>query len=99
MILNQISLNSFLFLIAFLGTTLNYNSILITLMGVELMLLSSSLNFITYSLYLNDIYGQIFAIFILTIAASESAIGLAILIVSYKVRGSIDLNDDSSLRL
>jgi NADH-quinone oxidoreductase subunit K len=99
MILNQISLNSFLFIIAFFGTTLNYNSILITLMGVELMLLSSSLNFVTYSLYLNDIYGQIFAIFILTIAASESAIGLAILIVSYKVRGSIDLNDDSSLRL
>ena len=96
MLLHQVTINSILFAIGFIGVTLNYNSILITLMGIELMLLSSSLNFIMYSLYLNDIYGQIFSIFILTIAASESAVGLAILIISYKLTGSIEMSSNSS---
>jgi NADH-quinone oxidoreductase subunit K len=95
MLLHQITINSLLFAIGFFGVTLNYNSILVTLMGVELMLLSTSLNFIMYSIYLNDMYGQIFAIFILTVAASESATGLAVLIVNYKLKGSIDMNENS----
>lgn len=59
------------------------------------MLLSISLNFIFYSLYLNDVYGQIFSIFILTVAAAEAAIGLALLIVYYKLKNTIDMNDTS----
>ena len=94
MLLHQITINSLLFAIGFIGVTLNYNSILVTLMGIELMLLSSSLNFILYSIYLNDIYGQIFSVFILTIAASESAVGLAILIIAYKLTGSIEMTNN-----
>jgi NADH-quinone oxidoreductase subunit K len=95
MFLHQIIINIFLFFIGFFGVTLNYNSILITLMGIELMLLGASMNFIVYSLYLNEIYGQVFSIFILTIAASESSIGLALLIVLFKLTGSINLTQNA----
>jgi NADH-quinone oxidoreductase subunit K len=92
MLLHQLVTNASIFFIGFFGTTLSYNnSILTILMGIELMLLSCNLNFITYSLYLDDAYGQIFSIVILTVAASESAIGLAILIISYRLRGNIDI--------
>jgi NADH-quinone oxidoreductase subunit K len=67
-------------------------------MGVEIMLLATSLNFVFFSVYLNDIYGQIFSIFILTVAAAESAIGLAILILSYKIRGTIEISYHSYLK-
>jgi len=90
MILFQITINTLLFIIAFLGIIFNYNSVLLALMGVEIMLLATSLNFVFFSVYLNDIYGQIFSIFILTVA--ESAIGLAILILSYKIRGTIEIS-------
>jgi len=63
-------------------------------MGLELMLLSSSLNFIFFSIYLNDMYGQIFSIFILTLAACEAAIGLAVLIVSFKNLGRIKIDSE-----
>lgn len=98
MILFQITINTLLFIIAFLGIIFNYNSILLALIGVEIMLLATSLNFIFFSLYLNDIYGQIFSIFILTIAAAESAIGLAVLILSYKIRGTIEISYNSYLK-
>jgi NADH-quinone oxidoreductase subunit K len=58
-------------------------------MSIELMLLAVNLNFIVYSVYLDDLFGQVFAIFVLTVAAAESAIGLAILVVYFRVRGSI----------
>ena len=76
----------FLFLIGALGLVLNRKSILITIMSIELMLLAVNLNFIIFSIYLDDITGHIFVIFILTIAATESAIGLAILTVYYKLK-------------
>lgn len=98
MLLHQISINCFLFLIGLVGVVLNYNNVLLTLIGIELMLLGCNLNFITFSIYFNDIYGQIFSLFILTVAASESAIGLAILIVSYKIRGSLRMNESSALK-
>lgn len=98
MLLHQLAINSLSFAIGFIGVTINYNSILTTLMGIELMLLTTSLNFITYSIYLDDIYGQIFSLSILTVAASESAIGLAILIVMYKIVGNIDMNTTSSTK-
>ena len=98
MLLHQISINCFLFLIGLVGVVLNYNNVLLTLIGIELMLLGCNLNFITFSIYFNDIYGQVFSLFILTVAASESAIGLAILIVSYKIRGSLRMNENSALK-
>jgi NADH-quinone oxidoreductase subunit K len=97
MILRQITINCFIFLLGLLGISLNYNNILISLIGIELMLLSCNLNFIMVSIYLNDTYGQIFSVFILTIAASESAIGLAILIVFFKLRGTLEMTKNSSL--
>lgn len=80
-----------LFLIGMLGLILNRKNILITIMSIELMLLSVNLNFAIFSNYLDDITGQIFVLFILTIAATESAIGLAILSVYYKLNNTIQL--------
>ena len=67
-------------------------------MGIELILLSLNLNFIFFSIYLDDLYGQLFSLFILTIAASESAIGLAIIIIYYRLRGNISINQTSILK-
>jgi len=81
-----------LFLIGSLGLVLNRKNVLITIMSVELMLLSVNLNFIIFSIYLDDITGYIFVLFILTIAATESAIGLAILSIYYKLKQSIQMD-------
>ena len=78
-----------LFSIGVLGLVLNRKNILIIIMSIELMLLSVNLNFIIFSIYLDDILGQLFVIFVLTIAATESAIGLAILSSYYKVKNTI----------
>ncbi len=78
-----------LFGIGMCGIFLNRKNIIIMLMSIELMLLAINSNFIILSVYLDDIIGQIFALFILTVAAAESAIGLAILVVYYRVRGTI----------
>jgi len=88
-ILNTVVL---LFLIGVLGLVLNRKNILITIMSIELMLLAVNLNFIVFSIYLDDIVGHIFVIFILTIAATESAIGLAILTVYYKLKNTIQMD-------
>ena len=94
----QITVNMFTFFFNILGIVLNRRNILITLMCIELVLLSVNLNFIVFSIYLDDFYGQIFALFVLTIAASESAIGLAIIIVYYRLRGTINLNQIPTLK-
>jgi len=67
-------------------------------MGIELILLSLNLNFISFSIYLDDLYGQIFSLFILTIAASESAVGLAVLIIFFRVHHNILINQDSTFK-
>jgi len=67
-------------------------------MCIELMLLSVNMNFIVFSIYLDDVYGQIFSLFILTVAAAESAIGLAILILYYRLRGKISINQKVTLK-
>lgn len=74
-----------------LGLILNRKNILITIMSIELMLLAVNLNFIIFSVYLDDIIGQVFVLFILTIAATESAIGLALLTVYYNVKNTIQI--------
>jgi NADH-quinone oxidoreductase subunit K len=80
-----------LFFIGILGLVLNRKNILITLMALELILLGVNLNFVVFSVYLDDIVGQIFVLFILTIAATESSIGLALLMVYFKLKNSIHM--------
>ena len=81
-----------LILIGVLGLVLNRKNILITIMSIELMLLAINLNFVIFSIYLNDIAGYIFVLFILTIAAAESAIGLAILTVYYRLKDTVRMD-------
>ena len=86
---NYLIVSTFLFLISILGLFLNQKNILIMLMSLEIMFLSISFNLIFLSVYLDDIIGQIFALLILTVAAAESSIGLAILVVYYRIRSVI----------
>lgn len=81
-----------LFLIGILGLVLNRKNILITLMSIELILLAVNLNFVIFSIYLDDVTGYVFVLFILTIAAAESAIGLAILTVYYRLKNTIRID-------
>lgn len=82
---------SVLFFIGLLGLFITRRNIIIIIMSVELMLLGINLNFIIYSAYLDDLFGQLISLFVLTVAAAESAIGLAILVVYYRIKGSIAL--------
>ena len=82
-----------LFTLGILGIFLNRKNVIIILMSVELMLLAVNINLVAFSAYLGDITGQIFALFILTVAAAEAAIGLAIIVVYYRNRGSIAVDD------
>ena len=82
-------LTTILFTIGAIGLVLNRKNILIIIMSIELMLLAVNLNFIVFSIYLDDVLGQLFVLFILTVAATESSIGLAILSVYYKVKNTI----------
>jgi NADH-quinone oxidoreductase subunit K len=87
-ILNTVVL---LFFTGVLGIVLNRKNILITIMSLELMLLAVNLNFIVFSIYLDDVVGQIFVLFILTIAATESSIGLALLTRYYRLKNTIQM--------
>jgi len=94
----QLTSNYCLFILSSFGIALNDSSILITIMSIELVLLSVNLNFSSFSVYLDDIYGQLFSLFILTIAAAESAIGLSIIINYYRIRGRIEINQRETLK-
>ena len=87
-----------LFTISIIGIFLNRRNVIILLMAIELMLLAVNLNFIAFSSYLGDLSGQVFVFFILTVAAAESAIGLAILVVLFRYVGSIDVNQIGKLK-
>jgi len=91
-------LGAILFAISVVGIFLNRRNVLIILMAIELMLLAVNLNFIAFSHFLNDASGQVFVFFILTVAAAESAIGLAILVLLFRNVGSIDVEDLGRLR-
>jgi NADH-quinone oxidoreductase subunit K len=84
-------LTCIVFFIGLLGIILNRKNILTIIMSIELLLLAVNLNFAAFSIYLDDIVGQIFVLFVLTIAATESAIGLAIITVFYRLKNSIEL--------
>ena len=91
-------LGAILFAIAVIGIFLNRKNIIVLLMAIELMLLAVNLNFVAFSYYLGDVSGQIFVFFILTVAAAESAIGLAILVVLFRNLNSINVDDLDALK-
>jgi NADH-quinone oxidoreductase subunit K len=91
-------LGAILFAISMAGIFLNRKNVIILLMAIELMLLAVNLNFISFSYFLNDLSGQVFVFFILTVAAAEAAIGLAILVLLFRSVGSIDVEDLRKLR-
>ena len=82
-----------LFVIGIFGLFLNRKNIIILLMSIELILLSVNINFVAFSSYMGDMAGQVFTLFILTVAAAEAAIGLEILVVFFRNRGTIDVED------
>ena len=91
-------LGALLFAISVVGIFLNRKNIIVLLMAIELMLLAVNMNFIAFSHYLGDIHGQIFVFFILTVAAAESAIGLAILVVLFRNLHTINVDDLDHLK-
>ena len=91
-------LGAILFSISIAGIFLNRKNIIIILMSIELMLLAVNINFVAFSYYLGDLSGQIFVFFILTVAAAESAIGLAILVVLFRNLKTINVDDLGGLR-
>jgi len=91
-------LGAMLFAIAVIGIFLNRKNVIVLLMAIELMLLAVNLNFVAFSHYLGDIAGQVFVFFILTVAAAESAIGLAILMVLFRNLNTINVEDLDSLK-
>jgi NADH-quinone oxidoreductase subunit K len=93
-----VALAGVLFAIAVAGVFLNRRNVIVLLMCIELMLLAVNFNFVAFSRFMGDIAGQIFVFFILTVAAAEAAIGLAILVVVFRERRSIDVEDLDSLQ-
>ncbi len=95
---NYLILSSIIFSIGFLGIFINRKNIISILMSIELMLLATNINFIGFSNTLNDLFGQIFALFVLVVAAAEAAIGLAILTIFFKKSGSISIDIINKLK-
>lgn len=93
-----LALAGIVFTIGVFGIFLNRRNVIVILMSIELMLLAVNINFVAFSAYLNDMTGQVFTMFILTVAAAEAAIGLAILVVFFRNKGSIEVDDISSLK-
>lgn len=87
-----------LFTMGVLGIFLNRKNVIVILMAIELILLAVNLNLVAFSAFLHDMVGQVFAMFVLTVAAGEAAIGLAILVIYFRVRGTISVDDPSRMR-
>ena len=95
---HYLTLASVIFVIGIVGIFLNRKNIIIILMSIELILLSVNINLVSFSVYLDDLVGQVFTMFILTVAAAEAAVGLAIIVIYYKNKGSIKIDHISSLK-
>jgi NADH-quinone oxidoreductase subunit K len=93
-----LTLGAMLFALSVIGIFLNRKNLIVLLMAIELMLLAVNTNFIAFSHYLADLHGQIFVFFILTVAAAESAIGLAILVVLFRNKSNINVDELDSLK-
>ena len=95
---HYLAVSAVLFTLGVLGIFVNRKNIIVILMSVELILLSVNLNFVAFSSFLNDIVGQVFALLVLTVAAAEAAIGLAILVVYFRNRGTIAVEDINMMK-
>lgn len=95
---HYLTVGAILFVLGVFGIFLNRKNVIVILMSVELILLSVNLNFVAFSSYLDDLTGQVFAMFVLTVAAAEAAIGLAIVVIYFRNRGSIEVEDISTLK-
>ena len=93
-----LTLGAILFALSVVGIFLNRKNIIVLLMAIELMLLAINMNFVAFSHYLGDMHGQVFMFFILTVAAAESAIGLAILMLLFRTKSSINVDELNSLK-
>ncbi len=95
---HYLTLGAIIFLIGIVGIFLNRKNVIVILMSIELILLSVNINLVSFSIYMNDISGQIFTLFILTVAAAEAAIGLAIIVVFYRNSGTIRVEEIEKLK-
>jgi NADH-quinone oxidoreductase subunit K len=95
---HYLSLGGLLFALSVIGIYLNRRNLIVLLMAIELMLLAVNMNFVAFSHYLGDMAGQVFVFFILTVAAAESAIGLAILVVLFRNRATINVEELDTLK-
>tara|TARA_B100002049_G_C15766058_1_gene244754 strand:- start:156 stop:467 length:312 start_codon:yes stop_codon:yes gene_type:complete len=95
---HYLTLAAIIFVVGIIGIFLNRKNIIIILMSIELILLAVNINLVSFSIFLLDLVGQVFAMFILTVAAAEAAVGLAIIVIYYKNKGSIHVEQISSLK-
>jgi len=95
---HYLTVAAILFTLGIFGIFLNRKNVIIILMSIELMLLAVNINLVAFSVHLHDLVGQIFAMFVLTVAAAEAAIGLAILVVYFRNRGSIGVEDVNMMK-
>jgi len=95
---HYLTVAAILFTLGIFGIFLNRKNVIIILMSIELMLLSVNINLVAFSVFLNDLVGQVFAMLVLTVAAGEAAIGLAILVVYFRNRGSIEVEDINMMK-
>ena len=95
---HYLTLAAIIFTIGIIGIFLNRKNVIIILMSIELILLAVNINLVSFSIYLQNFVGQVFAMFILTVAAAEAPVGLSIIVIYYKNRGSINVEQISSLK-
>ena len=95
---HYLTLAAIIFTLVIIGVFLNSKNVIIILMSIELILLAVNINLVSFSIYLQNLVGQVFTMFILTVAAAEAAIGLAIIVIYYKNKGSINVEQISSLK-
>ena len=95
---HYLTVAAMLFTLGIFGIFLNRKNVIIIMMSIELMLLAVNINFVAFSVVLNDLAGQVFAMFVLTVAAAEAAIGLAILVTFFRNRGSIAVEDINAMK-
>ncbi len=95
---HYLTVAAILFVIGIFGIFLNRKNVIIILMSIELMLVSVNINFVAFSVFLDDMIGQVFTMFVLTVAAAEASIGLAILVCFYRIKNSILIDEASSMK-
>jgi len=95
---HYLTLAAIIFTIGIIGIFLNRKNVIIILMSIELIILAVNINLVSFSIYLQNLVGQVFTMFILTVAAAEAAVGLAIIVIYYKNKGSINVEQISSLK-